>query len=288
MMADIKTIPRERVHVSKTKLLEDTITRSKTHFFGVRFDNISKETAVNAIKAFLTDKKKNKPRKVFFTNVHTIYIAEHDPVFAEAINNADLVLPDGSGLKIAGKIFSKPVKENLNGTDFTPLILETAVQLGSKVYLLGAKEEIVSECVFKLKKKYPGLIIAGYHSGYFSPAEENMILEEIEKISPDILLVAMGSPIQEMFVNRITARLKNTVCFAVGGLFDFISGGKKRAPVLFRNLGLEWLFRFMQDPKTKWERIVIEIPAFLSLVITARFFTNSIYSSPDRRISLIL
>jgi len=210
-------------------------------------------------------------------------LAGKDPEFAQTVNNADLVLPDGSGLKIAGKIFSKPVKENLNGTDFTPLILNTAVELGCKVYLLGATQEVINECVNKLKNNYPGLKIAGFHSGYFLRSEEEGLINEIKNTEPDILLIAMGSPKQEMFGEKIAAQLKDTVCFAVGGFFDFLSGEKKRAPEFFRKSGLEWVFRFIQDPKTKWDRIVIEIPSFLLSVITARFFTNSIYSSIDRR-----
>lgn len=281
---ELKIIPGEKMQtISVTKFLENLVAHNKTHFFGIRFDNISKVTALKVIHNFLTNKEKQKSRKVFFTNVHTIYLGEKNPVFAQTVNNADLVLPDGSGLKIAGKIFSKPVKENLNGTDFTPLILKTAVELGCRVYLLGATQEVIRECVFKLEKEYPGLKIAGFHSGYFSNSEEEELVKEIKNISPEILLVAMGSPKQEMFTEKIAGQLKNTVCFAVGGFFDFISGDKKRAPEFFRKTGLEWVYRFIQDPKTKWDRIIVEIPVFLLSVITARFFTNSIYSSIDRR-----
>lgn len=261
----------------------ENVVENKIHFFGVRFDNITRTEALKIIRNFLTDKTEQKSRKVFFTNVHTIYLASKNPAFAQTVNKADLVLPDGSGLKVAGRIFSRPVKENLNGTDFTPLILQTAVELGSKVYLLGAVREVVKECVIKLEINYPGLNIAGFHSGYFSSDEEIEMINEIKKISPDILLIAMGSPKQEIFAEKIAGKLGQTVCMAVGGLFDFLSGEKKRAPAIFRKTGMEWLFRFFQDPKTKWDRIVLEIPLFLLSVITARFFTNRIYSSIDER-----
>ena len=281
MITDIKIIESRMNKNYESKILEEEVTNNKTHFFGVRFDNITRSTAMKVIQNFLMNKQ--KPRKIFFTNVHTIYLAKKDPVFAETVNSADLVLPDGSGLKIAGKIFSKPVKENLNGTDFTPLVLETAAKAGSRVYLLGATNEVVTECVNKLKKNYPGLIIAGFSSGYFSQTEEENLINEIKNISPDILLIAMGSPRQEIIANKFSEELKGTICFAVGGLFDFISGIRRRAPAILRKSGLEWLFRFTQDPKSKWIRIIIEIPAFLLSVITARFFTNSIYSTYDRR-----
>ncbi len=281
---NLKVITDKATHKdSETKFWETVVAYHKTYFFGVRFDNLTKKTALKIVRSFLTRKNNRKSRKVFFTNVHTIYLAGKNPLFAKTINNADLVLPDGSGLKIAGKIFSKPVKENLNGTDFTPLILKTARKTGSKIYLLGATQEVITQCVFRLEREYPGLEIAGFHSGFFSSDEESKLIEEIKKISPDILLVATGSPRQEMFVDKIAEQLNSTVCFAVGGFFDFLSEKRKRAPLFIRKTGFEWLFRFFQDPKTKWDRIVIEIPIFLLSVIAARFFTNSIYSSNDER-----
>jgi N-acetylglucosaminyldiphosphoundecaprenol N-acetyl-beta-D-mannosaminyltransferase len=280
MIEDINIVESANPKSEEIKFLED-VTFNKTHFFGVRFDNITRTTALKVIRDFLMNKQ--KPRKVFFTNVHTIFVAAKDTSFWQSINNADLVLPDGSGLSFAGKFFSRPVKQNLNGTDFTPLVLETAVQLGSTVYLLGAAQNIVTECVYKLKEKYPALKITGHHSGYFSQEEEDDLINEIKIISPDILLIAMGSPAQEFFADKISEHLNSTVCLAVGGLFDFIAGAKKRAPLLIRQTGLEWFYRFLQDPKTKWERIVKEIPLFLLSVITSKLFTNNIYSSFDRR-----
>ncbi|MBI5401768.1 MAG: WecB/TagA/CpsF family glycosyltransferase [Ignavibacteriae bacterium] len=281
---DLKIIAdTETSIISEAKFWEFIVACNRTHFFGVRFDNLTKKTALKIVRNFLTEKSNQKSRKIFFTNVHTIYLAGKNPVFAQTVNNADLVLPDGSGLKIAGKIFSKPVKENLNGTDFTPLILEAASRLGSKIYLLGATKNVITECVSRLERQYRGLKIAGYHSGFFSSDDEPELINEIKNISPDILLVAMGSPKQEMFADKIARQLNNTVCCAVGGFFDFVTEERKRAPLFIRKTGLEWLFRFIQDPKTKWDRILIEIPVFLLSVFTARFFTNSIFSSSDKR-----
>lgn len=270
---------RETPMDSEIKFWETVVNYSRTYFFGVRFDNVTKRTALKIVRGFLTVKAGRKSRKVFFTNVHTIYLAGKNPVFAQTINNADLVLPDGSGLKIAGKIFSNTVKENLNGTDLTPLILETAQEIGAKIYLLGAAQEVITKCAARLEKEYPGLEIAGFHSGYFSNDEETKLIAEIKNISPDILLIAMGSPKQEMFADKIEKQLNNTVCFAVGGFFDFLSEKRKRAPLFIRKTGFEWLFRFFQDPQTKWDRIIVEIPFFLFAVIKARFFTGSFNES---------
>jgi exopolysaccharide biosynthesis WecB/TagA/CpsF family protein len=282
MTDGFKTISGDSIPIS-AKRESNTKSDNKTYFFGVRFDNITKEAALNTVHNFLTGGSGKKSRTIFFTNVHTIFLAGKDPAFTHTINNADLVLPDGSGLNFAGKIFSKKVKENLNGTDFTPLILQKAEQLGSSVYLLGATLEVVTECMYRLTRIYPGLDIKGFRSGYYPRKDEGKVIGEIAKISPDILLIAMGSPKQEILAEKIRKRLNNTLCIAVGGLFDFIAGEKTRAPLLLRETGMEWLFRFIQDPKSKWERILIETPFFALSLITARFITNSIYSSADRR-----
>jgi len=257
------------------EISEENITRNELfknniiHFLGTRVDNITKETALKFIKEYVKD---NLTRKIFFTNVHTIQIARKDSKFRDIVNKADLCLPDGSGLKIAGKIFSTPIKENLNGTDLTPYLLDIARNEGWKVYLLGAQQDILIRCAAKIEETFPQIKITGMHSGFFNAEELPSIIQNINKSAPDILLVAMGSPLQEIFIDYASNYLNNTVCMAIGGLFDFISGDKKRAPIFIRKLGLEWVFRFFHDPKTKWNRIFIEIPNFMFWILVFRFF----------------
>ena len=261
------------------------IDKSSIYMFGIRIDNLTKVKAIKIIREFINNRFEQSPRKIFFVNVHTIHLARRNQNFLSIVNNSDLALPDGSGLKIAGKIFSKPIKENLNGTDLTPALLELAEQEGWKVYLLGAGQNIVSNCVSKLHSLFPKLKIAGFHSGYFSNQELPIILEKINESFPEILLVAMGSPIQEEFINNHLKNINSSVCIAVGGLFDFLSGDKKRAPIIIRKIGMEWLYRFANDPKSKWERIFIEIPVFLTLVLIKKFLPNSIISTINRKFS---
>lgn len=265
-----------QIRIEDSKLKEH-FKSNKLHFFGVRVDNISKEAAVNEVLKFLYSSDAAGAKKIYFTNVHTICLARKDEVFRRIINNGDLVLPDGSGLKIAGKIFSNPIRDNLNGTDFTPLILHIAEERHMGVYFLGSKEDIIMDCVGEVKKRFPRLRIAGYHSGFFKPEEIPQLIRNINETMPDILLVGMGSPIQETFINNNSKKLNTAACFAVGGLFDFLSGNKKRAPIIIRKAGMEWLFRFIKDPKTKWERILIEIPYFLLLVAKARLVPVHLY-----------
>lgn len=256
-------------------LIKETI-----YFLGVRVDSLSLRAAVSKVKGFI-DSAENRTvtKKVFFTNVHSIHLANRDPELYRCILNADLVLPDGSGLNIAGKVLKKPVKENLNGTDFTPVICRMAESLGYSVYLLGAKPEVIEKCRSNLKNEFPSLRVAGAHHGYFDQEEENNLIDDINRKRPDILLVAMGSPLQEKWITKNAHRLNTGVCFAVGGLFDFLSGEMDRAPLWMRKMGIEWMHRFAQNPGDKWNQIFVEIPAFLYLVMMRRLFQTNFYRS---------
>jgi N-acetylglucosaminyldiphosphoundecaprenol N-acetyl-beta-D-mannosaminyltransferase len=246
------------------------------YFFGMRVDNTRCETALRTIDHFIAGNDGSGAREVFFTNVHSIQLGRSSREFQQCVNRADLVLPDGSGLALAGKLSGTRILENLNGTDFTPKVLARAEEHGWTVYLLGAEERIVERCKERLSVRYPRLTITGYHHGHFSAGENRAIIEEINRNAPDILLVALGSPYQEEWIARHARSLRVGVCMAVGGFFDFVSGVRPRAPRWMRRLGMEWLFRFVKDPLNKWERIVIEIPSFLILLLASRLMPKQL------------
>lgn len=238
------------------------------YYIDVRVDNLSLDNALEQVEELVIESKEDGvPRQVFFTNVHSIHLARRDRELQQYLSQADLVLPDGSGLAIAGQVLNMPIQENLNGTDFTPKVCRMAEVGGWSVYLLGAHEEVVNSCYENMQTRFPNLDVVGYRNGYFSEIEEQQIINQINELKPDILLVALGSPLQEKWVARNAHRLNAHVCFAVGGLFDFMSNSVDRAPRWMRDIGIEWLYRFLQDPAKKWDRIFVEIPEFLFLVI---------------------
>ncbi|MBI3577801.1 MAG: WecB/TagA/CpsF family glycosyltransferase [Ignavibacteriales bacterium] len=243
---------------------------------GARVDNTDCETALNVVRMSILYSNHSVPTKVFFTNVHTIHLARRDKEFMRVVNTADVVLPDGSGVALAGKLLQQPIIENLNGTDFIPKVLREAAANGWSVYLFGGKPGIAEQCRHFFRVKLPSLRIVGMHHGHYSIGEEQLIVDDINTKRPDILLVALGSPLQEQWIERHTPHLQVRVCFGVGGLFDFISGRYKRAPKWVRSLGLEWVVRFAHDPMTKWERVLVEIPLFLLLVLAKRFVPRNV------------
>jgi len=273
-MSAIEQTVRDRDHTDRAgkdadPRLADVPSGTRMYVQGVRIDNIDNEGAFSAIEEFM-GRRGSPAKQVFFTNVHTIHLARRNELFRASVNRGDLVLPDGIGLKIAGRMLGRPILENLNGTDFIPRLLHRAKQRAWSVYLFGAEPPVVEECYHRLTSTYPGLKIVGYHHGHVRRGEDQQVVEDINAKSPDILLVALGSPLQEEWISRNAPQLRAGVCFAVGGLFDFISGRFRRAPDLVRRIGAEHLYRFVQDPRTKWRRLIIEQPLFLFLVVKAR------------------
>jgi exopolysaccharide biosynthesis WecB/TagA/CpsF family protein len=244
----------------------------RSYFQGVRVDNIDGETALEIVRRLVAHRDHGPARSVVFTNVHSIHLTRKDSELLRCINESDLVLPDGSGLAIAGRILGRPIVENLNGTDFTPRVLAEAESNRWSVFLLGAKPEVLERCRQRLVEIHPLLRITGTHHGHFPESEEETIVQEINRQEPAVVLVALGSPLQEKWISRNAPRLNAAVCLGVGGLFDFLSGERERAPLWMRRFGIEWVYRFTQDPVTKWRRVTIEIPLFLAHVFAERFF----------------
>lgn len=179
-----------------------------------------------------------------------------------------LIVPDGIGTVIASKIVKAPVKEKIAGIEVMRNIIEIAIKEGKGIYLLGAKEEVLSSCINNLKKTYPSIKILGSHNGYFDLNNCDDIVEEIKEKSPWVIFVAMGCPRQEQFIEEHILELPCKIYMGVGGSFDVFAGNVKRAPKWMLSLGLEWLYRVMKEP---WRiKRLGAIPRFLWRVIRGK------------------
>ena len=204
--------------------------------------------------------------KVSFLNAHNANIAYSDPVFAEALDDF-LILPDGIGVDVAAKLlYGAPFPDNLNGTDFVPAFLQASSR-PLTVGLLGATRVNAEAASVKLSALAVQHNFVVVHDGYFSAAEEQRIVDRIEKLRPDVLLVAMGVPRQELWIARHIDARHCTLPIAVGALLDFLSGTVPRAPLWMRQLRLEWLFRLWVEPGRLWRRYVVGNPLFLLRVV---------------------
>lgn len=226
----------------------------------VALDNIDGRTARAAILAELSD---GRCRVVNFANPHCLNVACTDDRYRAALKRSAMVLPDGSGIRIAACLRGEGLRENLNGTDLFPKLCADAAALGLSIYLLGARPGIAEASARAMQARFPTLRVAGCRDGYFDSTDEDRVIDEINRSGADLLFVALGVPMQELWLDRVAHKLKVRTALGVGGLFDFYSGRIPRAPRWLRDVGFEWVWRLMQEPRRMWRRYVIGNPLFL-------------------------
>ncbi|MDD3031707.1 MAG: WecB/TagA/CpsF family glycosyltransferase, partial [Atribacterota bacterium] len=187
------------------------------------------------------------------------------------------VTPDGSGLLWATATLENPLIERITGIDLINRICQSSVEKGYRLFLLGAKEDIINKAVVNLEKKYPGINIVGFHHGYFKQEgytgnqyekNEKDIIREIKEKKPDFLLVGLGVPKQEIWISKYKDLLNVPVCIGIGGSFDVLSGKIPRAPLWMQNHGMEWIYRLIKEPKRI--KRVIALPYFMWLIILGK------------------
>ncbi|WP_082464250.1 WecB/TagA/CpsF family glycosyltransferase [Dethiosulfatarculus sandiegensis] len=240
-----------------------TTQSGQTSILGIRLNNLTKEEALGQIRKLLD---RPQPGLVCFLNAHYANQACANPAYRRALAQADLVLADGSGLALAGLILKNPVRENLNGTDLIPWLFKELPSQRVKVYLLGARPGVAEKAARCLRGIHPKIEIAGWHHGYFPEDQTQEILARIALHKVDVLLAAMGAPKQELWLAEHLPETGAGLGLAVGGLFDFLAGEVPRAPLAWRGLGIEWLWRLFQEPGRLWRRYLLGNFLFLHRV----------------------
>ena len=238
----------------------DRPSPSTLTLLGIPIANISMDQALDQIIEAVNGSQKNL---VAFVNPDCLNIACHDAEYAQTLRNSALVLPDGIGIHLGCRLLGLSLNTNVNGTDLFPRLCERLAAEGLSLYLLGGGRGIAAQTARCMQDTYPNLKIAGTRDGYFSADEEKDVVEAINKSSADVLLVGMGVPRQELWLARHYSALTPPIQMGVGGLFDFYSGRIPRAPLWIREIGLEWLWRLIQEPGRMWRRYVIGNPLFL-------------------------
>ena len=234
--------------------------RAVEHIAGIRLLNLGMDELVGAI---MTAAERRVRTRVAFVNPDCVNIAARDPLYRAALAGTDWVCPDGIGMKIAGRMLARPIRQNLNGTDLFPRLCAALAGSGHRVYLLGARPGVAAAVARWARRNAPGIKIAGCRSGYFTPDEEAAVIDGIRRSRADILLVAMGAPRQELWLRRHLDRTGASVGIGVGGLFDFYSGRIPRAPLWLREIGGEWVYRLLQEPRRMWRRYLVGNGLFL-------------------------
>ncbi|WP_255554162.1 WecB/TagA/CpsF family glycosyltransferase [Mesonia aestuariivivens] len=200
-------------------------------------------------------------------NAGKIVALQKDKALRQGVNEADVINADGQAVIWASKLLNKPLKERVAGIDLFTNLLALATEKKYKVYLLGATPEVLEGLTEIIQQQYEPEIIAGAHHGYFSTEEEPEIVKNIANSGANMLFVAMSSPKKEIFLHTHKESLKAVnFIMGVGGSFDVISGKTKRAPLWMQSSGLEWFYRFLQEPRRMWKRYLIGNAKFISLV----------------------
>jgi N-acetylglucosaminyldiphosphoundecaprenol N-acetyl-beta-D-mannosaminyltransferase len=237
---------------------------------GVRINNIS----MNEVLKLAEQKIKNDEKYIIYTpNTEIIMMCQKDEEFLNIMNKSNINVPDGVGLIYAGKIKKFPLKEKVAGYDLSINLLKMADEKGLKLYAVGGRPGVAEAAMQNVQKKYPGIKIVGAHHGYFKGThlgkfgheEEIAVIEDINRHKPHILFVGFGAKKQEQWIEYNKDLINANIIIGNGGTLDGLAGIVKRAPDIFINLGLEWLYRLIKEPKRITRQIVL--PVFMFKVI---------------------
>ena len=214
------------------------------------------------VLAILSDRSLQAPRHLCYVNAHSLNLAYRDESYRGALSRASLVLNDGIGLDLAARMQGRDFPENLNGSDFTSRLLSLAAEKEWGVYLYGGHPGVAATAKKRLCASIDGLKVVGVCDGYDDRAAEE-IVDEIRAAAADVVIVALGQPQQELWLDTHLAATGCHVGLGVGAFLDFTSGRVTRAPRWMNRLGIEWLFRLVQEPGRLWRRYVVGSPVFL-------------------------
>lgn len=241
----------------------------RKEMFRIDIDNLTMEETIDVITKSVDNQQ---PIMQIVVNAGKLVNMQDDKELLESIQNADLVNADGMAVVWASKLLGKPLKERVSGVDLFVKLVERASKRNESVYLLGASEEVVSKIADKFISLYGESIIGGYRNGYFTEENELSIVNDIVSSKANYLFVAISSPKKEIFLSKYKEQLSSVgFTMGVGGSFDVVSGKVKRAPLWVQNCGMEWFYRFLQEPKRMWKRSFVTNGKFIFLVIKEKF-----------------
>ena len=223
---------------------------------GVGFDSLTMDEAVARARDLMAERR---AAYVVTPNPEIVMLCRDDPAAMQAVQGADLVLPDGIGVIYGAKILGTPLRAKLPGIDFASALMAQMGQEGKSVFLLGAKPGVADMAAERLQKQYPGLKIAGTHDGYFK--EDAPVVEAIRESGADCVFVCLGAPKQELWMARNGPATGAHLLCGLGGSLDVFAGTVERAPKFWSDHGLEWFYRLCKEPKRIGR--MMKLPLFL-------------------------
>lgn len=200
-------------------------------------------------------------------NAAKVVNMQHDQMLREDVLSSDIILADGMSIVWASRLLGCPLPERVAGIDLMIGILKRGNTHGYRVYCLGATDDVSDKVTLKINSDFPGVKLVGRRNGYFKEEEDELVAKEIAASKADLLFIAITSPKKEKFLAKWSSKIDVPVCHGVGGSFDVLAGKVDRAPESWQRLGLEWFYRFKQEPGRLWKRYLVTNSLFIWLVI---------------------
>lgn len=199
-------------------------------------------------------------------NVAKLVACRDDAVLREAVEKSAIVNADGQGVVWAARLLGTRLPERVAGIDLMDALMARAAERGWRVFVLGARDDVLDRAATVLRDRHPGLVLAGLRNGYFSADETPEVCAQIRAAAPDVLFVAMGTPHKELFLAEHGPSLGVPLVMGVGGAIDVVAGVTRRAPETWQRLGLEWLYRMLQEPRRMFRRYAVTNARFAALL----------------------
>jgi len=204
---------------------------------------------------------------ITYANIHSVNEASSSPWLKKFYQESLICYCDGQGIRLGAKLLGQSIPERITLPDFLEDLCLLARDHKLTLFLLGSADDVAERAAKVLQERYPGLMITGFHRGYFGPGETQAMIETINKANPDILLIGMGIPFQEEWIRDNFRHLSATIAWAAGGVLELISGEKSRCPRWMSSCGLEWVYRLFQEPRRLWGRYLLGNPLFLFRIL---------------------
>jgi N-acetylglucosaminyldiphosphoundecaprenol N-acetyl-beta-D-mannosaminyltransferase len=220
-----------------------------------------------AVERCMRAVREREPLEIGVVNAAKLVGMRRDPRLAEAVTGCGLVLADGQAVVWASRLLRSPLPERVAGIDLFTRLLEAAQAEGVPVYFLGARAHVLDLMVAEVRRRYPRLAVAGHRDGYFTDAEQSAVADAVHDSGAAMLFLGMTSPKKEIFTAGYGKQTGVQVVHGVGGSFDILAGVTRRAPRLWQRLGLEWLYRLLQEPRRLARRYVTTNAAFVWMTL---------------------
>jgi N-acetylglucosaminyldiphosphoundecaprenol N-acetyl-beta-D-mannosaminyltransferase len=241
---------------------------NKVNVLGVRVDRVTTPDVLEKVNEYIAEGGK---KTIMYANVHVINQAQSDPDLMEILNRADLVYPDGHGVVLGARLTGKDLPPRMTGADWIHDLCRFAEERNFTLYIVAGDPGLAEEARKELGNRYNSLRILGTYDGFFHKrGETGKLIEDINSKKPHIVLIGMGTPIQEKFTDSSRSSIEAPVCWVVGALFDFVAGKARRGPRWMLDNGMEWLCRLYFEPRRLWKRYILGNSLFLIRILYLR------------------